>query len=188
MVCIGGGPSLTSDDVAFCRGRAHVVAINDAYRLAPWADLVYACDPSWWKWHKGVPKYRGMKFGLEAPDGPEFPSDVRLLQNTGERGLEVSRWGVRTGCNSGYQAINVAVHLGASRIVLLGYDMQALRDGPSHWFGEHPNKIRSPYLKFLSTFPSLLEPLKQRNVSVMNATRETALECFPRVSLVEALA
>jgi len=28
-----------------------VLAINDAYRLAPWADWLYACDDRWWRFH-----------------------------------------------------------------------------------------------------------------------------------------
>ena len=48
VVCLGGGPSLTAADAAQCRGRARVIAINDAYRLVPWADLLYFCDYRWW--------------------------------------------------------------------------------------------------------------------------------------------
>jgi len=33
--------------------------------------------------------------------------------------------------------VNLAVQLGAARILLLGYDMRAV-DGKTHWFGEHP--------------------------------------------------
>jgi hypothetical protein len=67
VVCIGGGPSLTRDDVDYCRGKAFVIAINDAYKLAPWADALYACDGLWWRWHKGVPSFDGPKFALTKP-------------------------------------------------------------------------------------------------------------------------
>jgi hypothetical protein len=42
------------------------------------------------------------------------------------------------------QAINLAVHLGAARIILLGYDLSPARMG-GHWFGDHPEPIPSPY-------------------------------------------
>lgn len=163
-----------------------MIAINDAYRLAPWADLLYAADHGWWRWHEGAPSFTGPKYAMHAGSA-EWPG-VTVLQNTGIYGLELRPFGLRAGFNSGYQAINLAVHLGASRIVLLGYDMQAPRRGPSHWFGEHPNQARSSYGTFREAFPTIVEPLQQLGVAVLNASRETALECFPRVSLAEALA
>lgn len=163
-----------------------MIAINDAYRLAPWADTLYGCDGQWWKWHGGVPSFTGPKYALQR-DAQQWPG-VTVLHNTGIEGLERRPHGLRNGRNGGYQAINLAVHYGATRIVLLGYDMQALGRGPTHWFGEHPNGGRSPYDSMAATFPSLIEPLRSLGVTVVNASRETALTCFPRVSLAEALA
>jgi hypothetical protein len=165
-----------------------VIAINDAYRLAPWADVLYACDAAWWRWHKGVRSFAGPKYALRGTHSEAHPADVTVLENTGESGLERASTGLRHGRNSGYQAIGVAVHLGAARIVLLGYDMQAIKGSPSHWFGEHPSGARPPVGTFLPFFPSLVAPLQKLGVTVINASRETALTCFPRRSLVEALA
>ena len=36
VVCIGSGPSLTPEDVAYVRGKARVIAINRSVDLAPW--------------------------------------------------------------------------------------------------------------------------------------------------------
>lgn len=188
MVCLGTGPSLTADDVQACRDRARVIAVNDAYRLAPWADVLYACDAKWWAWHQGAPDFAGRRYALE-PRAADWPG-VQLVRNTGRHGLELDPSGVRTGGNSGYQAINLAVHLGARQIVLLGYDMQHAADGRSHWFGEHPRAIAasSPYHAFRSAFDTLVEPLRALGIRVVNATRRTALTAFPCVSLEEALA
>ena len=62
VVCIGGGPSLTLADVTSIAGKARVIAINDAYRMAPWADMLYACDLKWWRWHDGAPYFLGEKW------------------------------------------------------------------------------------------------------------------------------
>ena len=185
VVCLGGGPSLTREDVEWCRGKATVIAINDAYKLAPWADVLYACDAKWWKWHRGVPEFSGLKYALEA-DAGQWPN-VQVLENTGEHGIETQPTGLRTGRNGGYQAINLAVHLGATRVLLLGYDMQAKKGQPSHWFGEHPVAIRSPFQMFLEHFPAIVTPLRQLGVTVINCSRETALELFPRMTIQEAL-
>ena len=42
--------------------------------------------------------------------------------NTGEEGLELDPTGLRNGQNSAYAAINLAVHMGARTVVLLGVD------------------------------------------------------------------
>lgn len=187
VVCLGGGPSLTQDDVDYVQGKATVIAINDAYRLAPWADVLYAADAKWWKYHQGVPSFTGLKYSLQ-PDAATWP-DVQVLINSGEKGIDPDPTKLRSGCNSGYQAINLAVHLGAMRVLLLGYDMHATSIARSHWFGAHPRELQclSPYETFRLRFETALEPLKQLGVTVINCSRETALEWFPRQPLREAL-
>lgn len=189
VVCLATGPSLTADDVNYCRGRARVIAINDAYTLAPWADCLFACDARWWHWHKGVPTFAGPKWSLDHSAWAAYRdkySDVQRLRNTGSAGLENDPTGLKNGRNSGYQAIGLAVHYGAARIVLLGYDMQA-RGGKTHFFGEHPNRQVSPYAMFRRAFQALVKPLEKRNVELINCSRETTLTMFPRRELREVL-
>lgn len=184
VVCLGGGPSLTQADVDYCRGKAIVVAINDAYKLAPWADVLYACDARWYSWHRGVTEFPGLKFSLQKA-AAVWPR-VGVLKRTGDTGLERKPHALRTGRNSGYQAINLALHLGASRVLLLGYDMQRT-NGKSHWFGEHPNNQPPQVGSFRQHFTALVPHLKPFNLTVINCSRETALTCFPRQPIEEAL-
>ena len=187
VVCIGGGPSLTPADVDHCRGRASaVVAINDAYRLAPWADVLYAADSQWWGWHKGVPAFGGLKYSLQK-DAARWPN-VQILRNTGEQGLELDPSGLRTGRNGGYQAINLAAHLTGpgGRILLLAYDMH-VHSGRSHWFGDHPHARSSPFATFLERFRGIVEPLRLLNITVINCSRATELHLFPKQPITEAL-
>lgn len=187
IVVIASGPSLTADDAEWCRGRAPVVAVNDAYRVAPWADVLYACDAKWWDAHQGVPRVNGVKFALEKR-AASWPG-VQVLDNTGDRGLELDPSGVRSGKNSAYQAVNVAVHLGARRILLLGLDLAQWPGQPSHFFGQHPRDLQrdSPFASFREYFESLVDPLRALGVTVVNCSRRTALECFPVMPLREAL-
>jgi hypothetical protein len=186
IVVVGGGPSLTRADVEFCQGRARVIAVNDAYKLAPWAEVLYACDAKWWGWHKAhVKGFAGRKYALDRG----ARAFAELLESTGTDGLELRPWAVRTGHNSGYQAINVAVHLGAKRIILLGFDMQrGKRASGDHWFGAHPGGGRPGVEGFHAHFSTLVKPLKAIGVEVINASRQTALTCFPRGDLRELLA
>jgi hypothetical protein len=186
VVILGGGSSLTPADVNYCRGRAKVIAIKEAHTLAPWADALYACDEKWWRYYKGVPEFSGLKYRLEANGLHPWP-DVQVLKNTGKDGLELSPNGLRTGQNSGYQAVNLAVHLGATKIILLGFDMWRGPSGEANWFGKHPLHVASPYPVFLQLFATIAEPLKAAGVEVINASRFTVLSTFPRMALEDVL-
>ena len=188
VVCLACGPSLCADDVNAVRGKAIVIAVNDAWRLAPWADALIASDAAWWRHYQGVPGFTGLKFCLE-PSAASWPG-VQILRNTGHQGLEHDPTGVRSGRNTGAAAINLAVHFGAKRIVLLGYDMEARDEAHSHWFGAHPKGLRggSPYALFRQMFVAMVGPLREAGVEVLNCSRQTALTCFPRRPLAEVLA
>lgn len=183
VVCLGSGPSLTQADVDRCREHARVIAVNDTVRMAPWADVLYAADVKWWRRFAGVPGFRGFKYSIMAntgnrPTAQEEFRDIRILRNTGTNGLELQPDALRTGCNSGYQAINLAVHFGARQILLLGYDMHG-----DHFFGSHPDKTRPPFAMCLPLFPTLVAPLKAAGVSIVNCTPRSAITCFPMGTL-----
>lgn len=90
--------------------------------------------------------------------------------------------------NSGAGAVSLAVHGGAQRIVLLGYDCQHT-DGRTHWHGDHPPQLGNARVvkKWPDRFRRLARSLDP-GICVLNATRETALDCWPRMNLEEALA
>lgn len=180
------GPSLTAEDVNFVRGKARVIAVNDSYVLAPWADVLWASDGKWWGWpkHQGVPAFSGLKFSLE---GTRF-RDVKVLKHTGKSGLELSPTAVKHGEGGGYAAINCAVHLGANRIVLLGYDLSYWPNGETHFFGHHQERSTRRPEKNIEVYSTLVEPLKALKITVINSTRRTALRCFPRQPLNEVFA
>lgn len=188
IVCIASGPSLTAADVAYCRDRAIVLAVKDAIRLAPWADALYACDARWWRIQHALHAHvMGPKYSLEPAAAP---FGVSILRDTGREGLELDPTGLRTGQHSGYQAINLAVHFGARRIVLLGYDLRA-DDAQPHYFGPHPWPTRSWHELgplFRAHYETLRAPLETLGVTLVNCSRETALESVPRASLQETLA
>ncbi len=186
VVCLGSGPSLLKEDVDFAHAQgATIIAVNDAYLLAPFAAALMASDGAWWI-HKH-PKFDGLRFSLD-PGALRVPG-VILLRNSGTDGIDTDPSALRTGRNSGAAAINLAVHFGAARIFLLGYDMEAPHGGkPSHFFGTHKFPLRnsSPYQLFRESFKKQVQPLKELNISVVNCSRKTALECFPRKPLAEA--
>lgn len=195
VVCLGGGPSLTREDVEFCRGKARVIAINNAFQIAPWADVLYACDFAWWRVHAGAPSFQGLKFALTtSPRSSKRWPDVTVLKPTDGGGLDLNPKCLRTGVgkdmngHGGFQAINLAVHLGAARILLLGYDMQRTQ-GKSHWHGNHVHPLHrdSPYVGFRRACETLMKPLQELGIEIVNCSRQTALTCFPKMAIDQAL-
>jgi hypothetical protein len=192
IVCVATGPSLTAADVALVRGRAPVVATNDAYRLCPLADALVAADASWWLTHQGVPTFSGEKWSVEHNSWGRLRErwpEVKRLTPTGDRGIETDPAKIRTGRNSGYLALGLAVHYGASKILLIGYDMGHKKGAPAHFFGDHPGAMRqqSPYAIFIDAYKSAVAPLKALGVEVVNCSRSTALACFRRGTLEQEL-
>lgn len=190
IVILGGGPSLTQAEVDRCRGKARVIAIKEQIRLAPWADVFYAPDKKFFNYHgEEVINFPGLKFTLDHMVG----DDTAVHLQIGDReGLSLDPTTLNTGYDSGYQCINLAVLLGAARVVLLGYDMQPGPNGESHGShipgGEHVWGTKPPFYFMLPMYPSLVEPLKQAGVEVINCSPVTALDVFPRQSLADALA
>lgn len=112
---------------------------------------------------------------------------MQKLAYNGEQGLELELTGtVRTGKNSGHQALNAAVQRGAARILLLGFDMQG-----GHWHGDHPSGLANPTDLMLETWrrnmATTVPDLRRAGVEVVNCSRETALTCFPRARLKDVL-
>lgn len=201
MVVVGGGPSLTAADVDRAASRpVRIIAINDAWRLAPRADLLYAADAPWWDHHKGVPAFAGAKWIPYRTGGCSFSQGPQWLACAKRWGLRIvrSEFGtrlsfdpalIREGYNSGFQAINVAVLMGAARIVLLGFDCQPGPGGKEHWFGSHPDGLRRtiPFRLFAAAFEHAAADAAAAGVDIVNCSRATALECFRRAALDEVL-
>lgn len=189
VVIIAGGPSVTLRDIhLIARKRLdlgskwRVIAVNDAVYPAWWADWLHACDANWWHWHiQRVAHFAGIKTTLD----PSVPREwAWLLDNTGNEGFDPSPRNCRTGGNSAYQAMHCAIHAGASKIVLVGVDM----DKGSHWFGEHPKEANvDRATAMLPAFPTLVPTLKARGIEVLNASLRSRLEIFPKVELEQAM-
>lgn len=175
VAILGGGSSLTPEQVEAVRGH-RVIVINNAYLLAPWADVLYYCDDRWWGWHKDRPQLQAFE-GLIVTLNNEANTRAHSLRNMGQEGLQLSPRGLATGCNSGIQAINLAVHFGVARILLLGYDMR-----PGHWHGGHP--VVPPETVYarsmLPKFDDVALALERVGVECINCSPGSAIEVFPR--------
>lgn len=149
---------------------------------------MYACDARWWEEYAAPADgkmpwtaFPGIKVSLTASiDG------VHRLPYDDKPGISLDPLRLHSGGNGGYQALNLAVLMGAARIILLGYDMQG-----THWHGAHPQGLNNPtgssFAEWKSKFATTLPDLKLAGVEVINASRKTALECFQRAALETVL-
>lgn len=196
VAIVATGPSLTMADVEAVRGRVRVVAVNDAVRVAPWADALYSSDARWWRHYAGVPEFAGAKWAIGSAPGRADVirpyEEIGVLRHTGVDGLERDPGGLRSGDHSGYAALNLVVHYGVRRVLLLGYDLGRAAVGPSHFFGSHPAALpetsETLYAWFRRRYRTIVDVLPLVGVTVWNCTPGSRLEVFPRRELLEALA
>ena len=186
---LGGGPSLSQDQVDLIRGRGHVIAVNDAgFFRAPWADVLFFADgvDRWFGWNRD-------KLGLfEGPHivtrADNVPPDVPRLHKVkfAPRAALARDPGKVAGFCGGSSAINLAFHWGARVIVLLGFDMRA-----GNWHDNHkapPARHDSYKEKFIPALRKMAPELAAEGTIVLNATPGSALDVFPAVNLEELLA
>jgi hypothetical protein len=179
---VATGASLTQDDVNYIKGKGTIIVINNAFKLAPFADILYACDVVWWEaYEKDLINWNGKKMSIFYDQN----GCIKWECNTRLNGLgeEV----IHTGGNSGYQAINLAYLLGAKEIILLGYDMKQT-NGLRHFHGQHKRGLRNNdnYPQWIKHMGILANDLKAKGIKVINCTRSTALECYEKQELQNA--
>lgn len=212
-VLIGGGPSLTVEQVQEVRvareaDLVRVVVVNDAYLLAPWADVHHASDFKWHKWHsEGVAKpaiglsaeevrdrwraFAGQKCSITWGADRLPDHSVHALRNLNDHfhgyGLSRDPERIVTGRHSGFQALNIATLAGASRVILLGYDGGRSESGATHWHGGHPTPSSDLSEYILRSFSAIEGDLEAMGVEVLNCSPGSRINSFRRARLADAL-
>jgi len=183
---IGGGPSLKDFDWNKLLGKK-VIAINKAFYHHQHSQVMYWTDSRFYTWYKDdIDKFKGLKYTLRKG---YYNNDVRLLKRGVKYGIELSKDTLAHGNNSGYAAINLAYHLGAKKIVLLGYDMGNV-GGKSHFHEGYPSRPVSDEIyqkQFMPGFGAIYEALKGKGIQVYNACPTSNLKVFPIITIDKAL-
>jgi len=175
----------------------HVIGINAAFLIGNWIDIVFFGDNSFFL------RYREllMKFpGLKVTCASNIGSDKVWVKCLGRdarkpRGISNDPHLVSWNSNSGAAAISLAVHTGAKRIILLGFDMKLNEDRRQHWHDlykkgvyDRPDKLRKlPFERHLRGFEQIAKDAKDFGVEIINASPDSAITQFPKVSVKELL-
>lgn len=179
---IATGPSLTRSDCDTLRGLCKTIAVNNAVFYTPWADILYAGDAAWWKvYAKDIMWFKGERVTHQAYlRTRKFGGDGRFR---------------RFGGNSGHQALQYAVHAGAKRVALIGFDHQRT-GGRAHCHVDHKrhNDVDGEMVTlgnaacldyWVKIMNCSAKDAKRAKIEIINLSRKTALTCFPQVTVEE---
>jgi hypothetical protein len=187
-IVAASGPSLSEDQVQLIRHMKMetdeflLIAINDTYKLfADVLDIVYCADLSWLKMNESGLKEKTTAAKIVMPDRPNIRDytsssveQLNLVTCHNYQGLHRDPGSINCGRNSGFQALHLARNLGAKEIILVGFDMSVdPESGKEHWFGSHPNGLRSPaaeFSSFIEHFIPLASDLRAEGTTVWNCT------------------
>jgi hypothetical protein len=185
---IGGGPSVLAQNVSRLEGR-NVVAVNSSFKIAPFAQYVFAGDSRWLSHNSAaLKKFKGKV--VTCGNAVKWPGLLSLSKKT-PLGIGISDdpRSVVFRRTSLHGAINLAVLLGATRLVLLGADGRASADGCSHHHDPHPWPQKPDcWNKQRIDLATAVAPLKAKGVEVVNASPGSAwADLWPVVSLEDYL-
>ena len=191
---LGGGPSLSKVELSRLRG-ARTIAVNCACADVPWAEVMFFGDGGWIEHHADLLRPFGGLIFTHREELVQREQDCGVLilrrepkRLTDDPGICKDPRFIVWNWNSGAAAINLAVHLGAAKIVLFGFDMR-VADGRGnyhdHYGGHQRNK---PFHVFLGSdpgqvpvFPAIARDCAALGVEVVNATPGSAITCWPIV-------
>ncbi len=186
-VIVASGPSAKKANVAQLRDRLYAIAIKENVQLCPWADIVYGCDAAWWNNETGLKKYQGLKLSNRADAGHRFEGIERIdIDKSTDQLLTGSPGFIGSGGNSGFQALNLAVQFGATRIMLIGFDMHD-RSG-IHWYGRaegfgRNNPMEYNFRRWRGAFAKAAPVIAAMGIEVVNASPISDLKCFRRATI-----
>ena len=203
VAILASGPSMTQAQCDLVGATDwFAVAINETWRLAPWAHTLYGCDWEWWaSLAPKVEEFRGTRVIGTVPNirnKPQFPPEMegqaaQLQYLRVVAGQTQPLWNgpaVGAGSNSAFQVANWVARCGATRLVLLGVDCHSPN---AHWHGIHkhplaknqkPNLMKAWLMAWRNAAPQFTE----RGISVVNCSPGSAVDCFPRANLEKVAA
>jgi len=188
-------PSVYSPYMEYLHDK-HVIGINVAYLIGDWIDAVFFGDQGFFLTHQaGLARFPGLK--VSCSPGIEKTPWVKYLgrDKTKIRGITDNPKMVSWNGNSGAAAISMAVHAGAKRILLLGFDMQVNVNNDQHWHDIYGRKqprpknkpIRYPFERHLRGFPEIARDAKRMGVEILNVNSDSAITNFPKYNLKELI-
>lgn len=174
----------------------HVIGINVSYLIGNWIDMIFFGDNNFFLQHqKGLAEFPGLKVSC-SPIVTKY-NWVKYLERDAKvpRGITTNPQMISWNGNSGAAAISIAAHAGAKRIILLGFDMKLGPDQRQHWHDiYHRGQINTsektkklPFDKHRRGFQFIAKDAKRLGIEIINASPDSAITEFPKVSVKDLL-
>ncbi|RWB85927.1 MAG: hypothetical protein EOQ52_20470 [Mesorhizobium sp.] len=180
---LAAGPSTLALDLSRLKDR-RVIAVKSAWKVYPKADVLFFADGRWWR-EKALRPGAADFAGLIVTSAQEIgdPRVTRIAKVDPKHGFASKPHQVALARSSTTGAINLAIHFGAARIVLLGVDAKPAADGT-----RHNHRLRWPWPPSktcwsdqVKEFEMVAPSAKALGVEIVNANPDSAVTCFPRV-------
>jgi len=176
-----------SNDLS-CIHNEKVIGVNNSYELGDWVDMCFYGDTRWFDWNKeGLKKFNNLIVCCHPHNKIEW---VKTINRENGFGINTEPDRVSWNKSSGASAINLAYHLGAKNVVLIGFDMFAKADGEDNFHKKHEitNELsKTPYERMLSAFPEIKIDADKLGMRIINANLISKIECFEKMELSEAI-
>ncbi len=201
-VILGGGPSLKKviHRVGEFPDGIHLVGANQSWRFDPAPELVYIIDEQVFNRAENSKEYKGRWSALSreqirvthrasATKG-NWESTYWVNQLSHRHWGETLANGIVSANNTGFALLNLVDILGASPIILLGFD--ANREGKDmNWHNDYPDEPgwvpRNPEKTFQNWITMCSELGNKIKGKVLNANPQSSWPCFEKVTFDEAL-
>lgn len=181
---VAGGPSVSGIDLSLLKGR-RVIVVNSSFTAVPFADFLFFADARWWLEYGA----RTKGFGGRIVTVAKALGDKRLLRLHKVKpppGLTSKPSHVAMQRTSLHGAMNLAFHLGVNRIVLLGADMRAAKDGRTHHHKPHKWRVKpTAWTKQMQDLRMIAAPLAEKGVEVINCSAVSRIDWWPKVDRLE---
>ncbi len=186
-VCIASGPSLAEADIDYCRSRGWSLATcNLSFRLVPDVRCYLATDARFWKKY-GDEILSTLDDSCELWTGAQWAASrwprVRRFKDQGQGAWPTGPGRACWGALSGFKLIHLVGvrETPPERIILLGYDHMHT-GGKAHHHEDYTGGWTNA--ASLENHTHRYEAMAgESTVPIVNASRESALECFPKVEL-----
>ena len=161
----------------------NVIVINSSYLAFPAAQFVIFTDTRWWCQHLRLKSLQEFKGRIVCASTAASGERLSKMKRKSSPGMATERDSVMIRNTTLTGAINLAVHLGVAKIVLIGID-QKTTDG-KHWHhAPHPwNPTANCWARQQMDMPRIAADLTALNIPCVNASPGSALALWPIVNL-----
>lgn len=176
-------------------GLGYVVAVKQAWVDLPFADAVVGVDLPWMGWAGAELERlaREKSVYLAVPDQrlqhDPIPGATYLRRLRSDNHFSDDPHSLECAGNSGFAALNLAWLKRARRIVLFGFDFHGVHHAPGHYAARNrPVNANDRYLaRWAVNFNSIQAQIERAGAMVVNASPNSVITAFPKVSQAEAL-